>query len=139
VLDPAMKTTGPDLPSMVQSIRVPAGGSGEFEGFEPIPAEELADGQQPVRLGAGRELVAPAGVPQRRLELAGAEAEQAGPAVPLVRFQRAAEQPQVALTPPTDIGYALPGAAGRTAQDLAWPGGFLGVMAGHGWVRSQSW
>ena len=101
---------------MVRFARVFVDGPGEFDGFGPITAEELADGQQPVRLGAGPEFVAAAGVPQRRIEPAGAEVKQAGPAVLLVRFQRGANQPEVALAPPTRVGYALPGAAGRTAQ-----------------------
>ncbi len=123
---------------MVRSARVFVDGPGEFQSFEPIAAEELADGQEPVRLGTGPEFVAPAGMPQRGLEPAGTKVEQAGPAVPMVSFKRGTEQPQVALAPPARIRQALPGAAGRTEQNFRCPGWYLGVMTGHGWVSCQA-
>ena len=52
------------------------------------------------------------------LEAAGVEVPQAGPAVPLVRGQRLAEQPKVALAAPARVGPRLLGAAGRAPQGL---------------------
>jgi hypothetical protein len=72
---------------VVRSCRGFVDATGQFDGFEPIPAEELADGQQAERLGAGRELVTPAGVLSGGLEPPGAEIEQARSTVPLVGLE----------------------------------------------------
>jgi hypothetical protein len=90
--------------------------AGAIERVAPIAAEELTDGQEPLGLGTGLEFLATPGVPQGRLEAAGLEVAQGGPAVLRRGGQRRAEQPEVALAPPARVGPGLLGAAGRALQ-----------------------
>ena len=112
--------------------------TGELHGVEPVTAQELADGQQPERLGAGPELVASAGVPEGRLEPAGLEFEQAGTPMPSVRLERISEQPEVGPAATTRVNQPLPGAAGRASEPLGRAGTPGGFMHGHGWSARQA-
>src|SRR5262249_33732678 len=84
----------------------------------PVAAEELADGQEPARLGAGAQVLAASGVAQGGLETAVAQGLEPGAAMIPVGLERRAEQPQVALAASARVGPGLAGAAGGAPQFL---------------------
>src|SRR3954453_9492718 len=71
---PSTETRPPPIPRCSKSIRQ----SAFRQRLGPVSADELTDGQEPTRLGAGPQLVAASGVAERGLGTPGLEIHEAG-------------------------------------------------------------